>query len=55
VLLDDRTFSALQIFMAANGISSLSEGVYQSCARHLLGAIGSVPMLANLVTPSDPI
>lgn len=53
VMFDDRTFSALQVFMAANGITSFSEGAFQSCTRHLLGAIGSVPMLANLVIPEQ--
>lgn len=52
VLLDDRTYSALHVWIAANGISSNSDGGAQIIARFLLGAIGSVPMLNELVTPS---
>ena len=53
LMLTNEDFDDLRLFMAINGISSISESGRVALRRFFRGALGSLPNLANFVTP-DP-
>lgn len=50
-MLTNEDFDDLRLFMAMNGISSLSESGRLALRRFFRGALGSLPNLAQFVTP----
>ena len=53
LMLTNEDFDDLRLFMAMNGISSLSESGRVALRRFFRGVLGSLPNLAPFVTP-DP-
>lgn len=51
LMLTNEDFDDLRLFMAMNGISSLSESGRVALRRFFRGVLGSLPNLAPFVTP----
>ena len=52
LMLTNEDFDDLRLFMAMNGISSLSESGRVALRRFFRGVLGSLPNLAQFVTPA---